>query len=169
MENLTNPAKKLPTKAVKVLKQATLTSLFTVSPNKELPKFPSIPAGKEISIFSWNVNGLRACLRKNTFDAFIAKANPDILILNETKIDAERLKKEKLDSLYEGTYLSYFNCCTTKAGYSGTAIFTKYQPISVTYGINKAEHDDEGRVITAEFENFILVGTYVPNAGEVDN
>jgi exodeoxyribonuclease III len=76
------------------------------------------------------------------------------------------LKKEKFNELYSDTYKSYWNSSKAKAGYAGVAVFTKYKPVSVTYGINIDTHDEEGRVITLEYENFYLVCVYVPNAGE---
>ena len=86
--------------------------------------------------------------------------------MNETKIDLPSLKKEKLDKLFYENYHSFWDCCKVKSGYSGVAIFTKYRPIQVTYGIQIEEHDQEGRVLTAEFPNFYLVSTYVVNSGE---
>ncbi len=92
--------------------------------------------------------------------------SPDIFCLNETKIDITALKKDKLDKLYSETYQSYWNCCKVKSGYSGVAIFSKYKPLKVTYGIDIDEHDQEGRVVTAEFPNFYIVSVYVVNSGE---
>jgi exodeoxyribonuclease III len=86
--------------------------------------------------------------------------------LNETKIDLEVLKKEKHDKLFSESYSSFWNCCKIKSGYSGVAIFTKYKPLDVIYGIDSNDHDQEGRVLTLEFPNFYIVSVYVPNAGE---
>lgn len=85
----------------------------------------------------------------------LTEENPDILCLNETKIDEAKLKEAKLHKMWENNYGTYWNCCQTKAGYSGVAIFTKYKPISIIHGIGVARHDDEGRVLTMEFETFI--------------
>ncbi len=105
---------------------------------------------------SWNVNGLRAITGKNFYD-FINEFNPDILCLQETKIQAGQI------DLNLSEYEQYF-CYADKKGYSGTAILSKVKPLNVSYGIGIDEHDHEGRVITAEYENFYLVCAYIPNS-----
>ena len=109
-----------------------------------------------MKIISWNVNGIRACLKKGFLD-FFKEANADIFCLQETKCQQGQVELE-----IEG-YTSYWNSAEKK-GYSGTAVFTKKKPLNVTYGIGKEEHDKEGRIITLEFENFYLVTNYTPNA-----
>lgn len=109
-----------------------------------------------MKLISWNVNGIRACLNKGFLD-FFKEVNADIFCLQETKCQPEQINLE-----FEG-YTSYWNSAERK-GYSGTAIFTKKQPVNVTYGIGIEEHDKEGRIITLEFENFYLVTNYTPNA-----
>ena len=109
-----------------------------------------------MKLISWNVNGIRACLNKG-FSEFFKEINADIFCIQETKCQPEQIELK-----YEG-YISYWNSAEKK-GYSGTAIFTKKQPINVTYGIGIEEHDKEGRIITLEFENFYLVTNYTPNA-----
>ena len=109
-----------------------------------------------MKLMSWNVNGIRACLNKG-FSDFFKEVNADIFCLQETKCQPEQINLE-----FEG-YTSYWNSAERK-GYSGTAIFTKKQPVNVTYGIGIEEHDKEGRIITLEFENFYLVTNYTPNA-----
>ena len=109
-----------------------------------------------MKLISWNVNGIRACLNKG-FSDFFKEVNADIFCLQETKCQPEQINLE-----FEG-YTSYWNSAERK-GYSGTAIFTKKQPVNVTYGIGIEEHDKEGRIITLEFENFYLVTNYTPNA-----
>ena len=109
-----------------------------------------------MKLISWNVNGVRACLNKG-FSDFFKEVNADIFCLQETKCQPEQINLE-----FEG-YTSYWNSAERK-GYSGTAIFTKKQPVNVTYGIGIEEHDKEGRIITLEFENFYLVTNYTPNA-----
>ena len=109
-----------------------------------------------MKLISWNVNGIRACLNKG-FSHFFKEVNADIFCLQETKCQPEQINLE-----FEG-YTSYWNSAERK-GYSGTAIFTKKQPVNVTYGIGIEEHDKEGRIITLEFENFYLVTNYTPNA-----
>ncbi len=105
---------------------------------------------------SWNVNGLRACLQKGFLD-FFKEADADAFCLQETKIQAGQV-----DLVLEG-YYQYYNYAVKK-GYSGTAIFTKQKPLSVTYGIGIEEHDQEGRVITCEFADHYLVTVYTPNS-----
>ena len=109
-----------------------------------------------MKLISWNVNGIRAWVGKN-FMEFFNEVDADIFCLQETKCHPEQINLE-----FEG-YTSYWNSAERK-GYSGTAIFTKKQPVNVTYGIGIEEHDKEGRIITLEFENFYLVTNYTPNA-----
>lgn len=109
-----------------------------------------------MNIVSWNVNGLRAITGKNFYD-FINEFNPDILCLQETKIQEGQI------DLNLSEYEQYF-CYADKKGYSGTAILSKVKPLNVSYGIGIDEHDHEGRVITAEYENFYLVCAYIPNS-----
>lgn len=109
-----------------------------------------------MKFISWNVNGIRACLQKGFLDFFHLE-NPDVLCLQETK-----LQSGQLDLTLEG-YHQYWNYADKK-GYSGTAIFSKEKPMDVLYGIGQPQHDTEGRVITLEFENFYVVTIYTPNA-----
>lgn len=109
-----------------------------------------------MKLISWNVNGLRACIKKGFYD-FFDSVDADIFCLQEIKLIEGQLEFER------PKYHSYFNYAKKK-GYSGTAIFTKKEPISVSYGIGIAEHDDEGRVITLEFEKFYIVTCYTPNS-----
>jgi len=109
-----------------------------------------------MKLISWNVNGLRACVGKG-FTDFVAAADPDMLCLQETKLQAGQI------DLDLPGYHQFWNYAEKK-GYSGTAIFTKAEPIAVTYGLGIDEHDHEGRVITAEYEDFYLVCCYTPNA-----
>ena len=107
-------------------------------------------------LISWNVNGLRACVTKG-FEDFFKEIDADIFCLQETKLQAGQI-----DFSPEG-YHCYWNYAEKK-GYSGTAMFTKEEPLSVRLGIGVEEHDREGRVITAEFENFFAVTCYTPNS-----
>ncbi len=109
-----------------------------------------------MTFISWNVNGLRACVGKD-FEQQFKDFNADFFCLQETKMQAGQL-----DLSFPG-YESYWNYADKK-GYSGTAIFTKHKPLSVTYGINIDEHDHEGRVITLEMDDFYLVTVYTPNS-----
>lgn len=110
-----------------------------------------------MKFISWNVNGLRAVYKKGFLD-FFNKINADIFCIQETKMQEGQIKLE-----LEG-YNQYFNYATRK-GYSGTAIFTRIKPKNVTYGIGIEEHDQEGRVITLEFEKFYFITCYTPNSG----
>ncbi|EGT0690138.1 exodeoxyribonuclease III [Clostridium perfringens] len=109
-----------------------------------------------MKLISWNVNGLRACVKKGFLDYFKSE-DADIFCLQETK-----LQEGQIDLDLEG-YHQYWNYAEKK-GYSGTAIFTKKEPLNVYYGINMEHHDKEGRVITLEFEDFFMVTVYTPNS-----
>ncbi len=109
-----------------------------------------------MKFISWNVNGLRACVGKD-FEQSFRQLDADFFCLQETK-----MQEGQLDLQFEG-YTSYWNYAEKK-GYSGTAIYTRHKPLSVTYGIGIDEHDHEGRVITLEMENFYLVTVYTPNS-----
>ncbi|MBR9692480.1 exodeoxyribonuclease III [Candidatus Woesearchaeota archaeon] len=109
-----------------------------------------------MKLLSWNVNGIRA-VQKKGFHDFLKKENPDILCIQETKWGTDH---EELN--IEG-YHEYWNPAEKK-GYSGTLVFTKTEPLNVTKGIGKKEHDGEGRVLTLEYKDFYLVNVYVPNA-----
>ena len=109
-----------------------------------------------MKLISWNVNGLRACMNKG-FEDFLRASEADAFCLQETK-----MQREQADFVFDG-YEEYWNSAEKK-GYSGTAIFSKNVPLNVIYGIGIEEHDKEGRVITAEYENFYLVTVYTPNS-----
>ena len=123
-----------------------------------------------MKLISWNVNGIRACLTKGFAD-FFKEIDADIFCLQETKcqpgqveleFEGTKLQENQIDLQLDG-YHQYWNYAKKK-GYSGTAIFTKKEPLSVMYGINIEEHDQEGRVITLEFEDFYMVTVYTPNS-----
>lgn len=109
-----------------------------------------------MKLVSWNVNGLRACIKKGFMKSF-KQLDADIFSVQEIK-----LQEGQVDLELEG-YFQYWNYAKKK-GYSGTAVFTRYEPLSVKYGISVEEHDQEGRVITLEFEDFYLVNVYTPNS-----
>ncbi|MGL4854388.1 MAG: exodeoxyribonuclease III, partial [Lentisphaeria bacterium] len=114
---------------------------------------------KGLKLMSWNVNGIRAIAAKG-FSNILLQENPDILAIQETKA-----QENQLDSSITqiGLYQSFWHSASRK-GYSGVAVYSKIPPINVTYGINIPQFDDEGRVITLEFDNFFLVNCYYPNA-----
>ena len=109
-----------------------------------------------MKLISWNVNGIRACVGKN-FMEFFNEVDADIFCLQETK-----LQENQIDLQLEG-YYQYWNYAKKK-GYSGTAIFTKKEPLNAIYGMGIEEHDQEGRLITLEFEDFYMVTVYTPNS-----
>ena len=109
-----------------------------------------------MKLISWNVNGLRACVGKGFYES-LATLDADVVCLQETKLQAGQI-----DISLDG-YETYWNYADKK-GYSGTAIFTRRHPLSVTYGLGIDLHDHEGRIITAEYEDFYLVTAYVPNS-----
>lgn len=115
-----------------------------------------------MKFISWNVNGLRAVLDKNFLEV-IETENPDFMCLQETKLQHDQIPEKLTDYLKEKGYHHYWDCAKKK-GYSGTALFTKTEPQNVSYGIGIEEHDQEGRVITAEYEDFYLVTVYTPNS-----
>lgn len=119
----------------------------------------------KVDIWNWNINGVNAVLNKGVLQEFIKDKSPSILCLQETKADPEKVDKMMYFNKIEPGYAQYWNGCTAKKGYSGTAIFTKVRPVSVQFDFGK-KHNQEGRSITMEFKKFILVATYVPNAGE---
>ena len=110
-----------------------------------------------MKIISWNVNGIRAALKKG-FLNFVEKENPDILCIQETKAHPDQV------GLVLKNYPHHYWNSASKKGYAGTAIFSKIKPLSVTYDMGIEEHDDEGRVITLEFPDFYLVTVYTPNS-----
>ena len=135
---------------------------------QNIPSDGKFPEDKTIKIIHWNVNGFRPLLKKDELDKLIKEENPDFICINETKIDYDVIKSMNLSKLFENKhkYKSYWNCSIEKKGYAGTAILTKYSPISVSYGMNIKKHDKEGRMITLEYDKFYLVACYTPNAGE---
>ena len=110
----------------------------------------------ELKFISWNVNGFRACLGKG-FGEFFNEAGADFVCLQETKMQPGQAEFSP-----EGYYQYWFSA--QKKGYSGTAIFTKHEPLSVQYGLGIEAHDGEGRAITLEYDDFYLVCVYTPNA-----
>ena len=109
-----------------------------------------------MKLVSWNVNGLRACVGKGFFES-VASLNADIVALQETK-----MQEGQFDGQLDG-YHAYFNYAEKK-GYSGTALFSRVEPLNVSFGMGVEEHDHEGRVITAEYDDFNLVVCYTPNS-----
>ena len=113
-----------------------------------------------MKLISWNVNGLRAVAKKG-FEEFFSNIDADAFCIQETKMQLDQVD-ESLEKIFDG-YYAYWNSAEKK-GYSGTAVFSKIKPINVTYGIGIEEHDNEGRIITLEYENYYLVNCYTPNS-----
>ena len=110
-----------------------------------------------MKIVTWNVNGLRACITKG-FNDFFKEIDADIFCIQETKMQDEQAEEIQFDGYYR-----YMNSAVKK-GYAGSMVFSKMEPISVTYGLGIEEHDQEGRIITLEYDNFYLVNCYTPNS-----
>jgi exodeoxyribonuclease III len=110
-----------------------------------------------VKLISWNVNGLRAVLRKN-FLEYLDEESPDILCLQEVKAGPN-----DVEQLWPAAYTTYWNCAEKK-GYSGTMLFSRKRPLNISCGIGMREHDREGRVLTAEYPDYFVVNVYVPNS-----
>jgi exodeoxyribonuclease III len=115
-----------------------------------------------LHLVNWNVNGIRSIMKKD-FVKNVRSLNPDIMCLQETKAGHEEVKA-LMELLPE--YKAYVNSSKARKGYAGTAILSKAEPLRVTFDMNIEEHDQEGRVITAEYERFFIVTVYAPNSGE---
>ncbi|XP_072885344.1 DNA repair nuclease APEX1 [Hemitrygon akajei] len=135
------------------------TGTFEDSPDQSLTQ-DGQPSN--LRICSWNVDGLRAWVKKNSLE-WVCSENPDVLCLQETKC-SEKQVPEQVKDLADYPH-QYWASCQTKDGYSGVAMLCKTKPLNVTFGIGVEEHDEEGRVITAEFSKCFLVTVYVPNSG----
>ncbi|XP_028413456.1 exodeoxyribonuclease-like isoform X1 [Dendronephthya gigantea] len=131
------------------------------STSKNPYKLPKVDKSWNMKISSWNVNGLKAWIQKSDSLKYVRKEDPDIFCIQETKCDESSLPKE---ASFPG-YFCYWANSETK-GYSGVGLFSKKKPSKITYGIGVSEHDKEGRVITAEYEQFFLVTSYIPNSGQ---
>lgn len=117
-----------------------------------------------ISIVSWNLNGLRAWVKKSSVLDFCKRPEFDVLCFNETKLQDANVAEARRH--FPEFPFQFWSCSQAKKGYSGTAILSKVEPIRFTEGIGMSKHDDEGRTITAEFDTFFVVSTYIPNAGQ---
>ena len=145
-----------------------LKASINISTIQNYPNFPS-DENKLIKIIHWNINGLIPLLKTKELDNLIKEEDPDIICFNEVKIDKVLIKKINVSNIINKQYKqykSYWNCPEEKMGYSGTGILTKYEPISVSYGMNIEKHDKEGRIITLEYDKFYLICCYTPNSGE---
>jgi exodeoxyribonuclease III len=119
----------------------------------------------ELKLLSWNVNGIRAVVRKEVFFEFLAKEKPDILCLQETKAHPDQLNKDLLEP---ESYTTFWSAHETKKGYSGVGIITREKPISVRYGFGLKEFDNEGRIIIAKYPAFTLFNIYFPKGERMD-
>lgn len=117
-------------------------------------------------IIAWNINGIKAQLKKNNLFDLIEKEKPNIICFGETKISCPFINvQQELKDKIKGYKYRYWSPCLSKKGYSGTAIFSKKKPISTHLGMNQPGEDDEGRMITLEFKEYYLVHVYTPNSG----
>lgn len=131
---------------------------------EQTDKDEPVPEPDVLKLAHWNVNGIRAVMKKPGFKDFMQR-DFDIICLNETKIDIERLKSSKvLDAAQFAGYHKYFFCASSKKGYSGVAILTKIKPKRYLLGIDEQVGDAEGRCLTLEFERVFVVSVYVPNS-----
>lgn len=122
-----------------------------------------------MKIVSWNVNGLRSLGKNGYWESFLKETKPDIFCLQETKAHPEQLPEEILSPAYAGRpagYSSFFSSCQIKKGYSGVALYSRFEPLSVIYGMGIPEFDQEGRLVGAEYEDFWLLNIYFPNGGQ---
>jgi exodeoxyribonuclease III len=122
-------------------------------------KRKSMQKKKKFKIISWNINGLRAVMKKN-FSEIIKKMDPDILLLQEIKLQQEQRTKEMINF---HSYKSFWSYSTKKKGYSGVAAYSQLEPLKITTSFSKPEYDNEGRVIQLDYKNFILFNIYFPN------
>ena len=118
----------------------------------------------EVHIVSWNLNGIRAWIKKSSVLDFCRRDEFDVICFNETKLQDAHVSDIKAN--FPQDPYQCWSCSQAKKGYSGTAILSKTEPIAFTEGIGKSKHDNEGRTITAEFSDFFVVATYIPNAGQ---
>lgn len=134
------------------------------APQKEMVGGAGVFPGPKVHIASWNLNGLRAWVKKPSVLDYALRDDLDVLCFNETKLqdkDVAGFRKQFAKYPYQ-----YWSCSHAKLGYSGTAVLAKTQPVSVTYGVGKRKHDQEGRSVAVEFDTFYVVATYIPNAGQ---
>jgi exodeoxyribonuclease III len=121
----------------------------------------------KLKIIAWNVNSIRALMKKEDLNKFLDQHKPHIFCMSETKLSCpDQEFKDQFKESIKGFKYRYYSTCIVKKGYSGTAIFSKKKPINVLYGINEDKHDQEGRVITLEFDDFFLLHSYTPNSGQ---
>ena len=119
-------------------------------------------------IIAWNVNSIRALVDKVNLQEFLDNEKPDIFCMSETKLSCPDLVvRQNLVKRIKGYRYRYYSSCTTRKGYSGTAIWMKKKPLDVIYGLDNEEVENEGRVITVKFKDYILVHVYTPNSGQV--
>ncbi|KAK5578258.1 hypothetical protein RB653_003212 [Dictyostelium firmibasis] len=136
--------------------KATSSSVSIATDNFEEPK---VEENSQMKVISWNVAGFKSVMGKG-FNEYVEKEKPDVLCLQETKINPSDINKNSMPKGYE-----YHFIAADKKGHHGTGVLTKKKPLSITFGIGIAKHDNEGRVITLEYDQFYIVNTYIPNAG----
>lgn len=131
----------------------------SVQGKASLSQFPEF-----VKLYAWNVNGANRVMQDQTMQKFLDQFKPDLFCISESKADPFKIERTLKFMLPVG-YEQYWNCCQARGGYSGVCLFTKVKPLHVTFGIGIEKHDQEGRVITAEFKDFVIVTVYTPNSG----
>ena len=122
----------------------------------------------KLKVIAWNVNSIRNLVDKQNVQEFLDSNNPDIFCMSETKLSCPDLVvRQNLVQRIKGYRYRYYSSCTTRKGYSGTAIWSKKKPLAEIYGLDNKEIENEGRVITLKFKDFILVHVYTPNSGQM--
>eukprot|EP01017_Pseudomicrothorax_dubius_P032912 TRINITY_DN4354_c0_g3_i1.p1 TRINITY_DN4354_c0_g3~~TRINITY_DN4354_c0_g3_i1.p1 ORF type:complete len:372 (-),score=70.14 TRINITY_DN4354_c0_g3_i1:109-1224(-) len=144
--------------------QKTLASFFKITTEKKLTLGDGLFDKPTIKLSSWNVNGLRAVLKRGDLQKYLETSDPDIFCMNETKIDEEAFRKANISREFPAAYKHFWTFSKKRAGYSGVAILSKVAPISANIGMGIEKHDEEGRCVTVEFAEFYLVAVYVPNS-----
>jgi exodeoxyribonuclease III len=166
-ENLFNESEKIVEKNLSINKK--IENIVNYNYNTKNENLNDACSHPTLKIYCWNVNGFLKLMNNNKIISFIETENPDIICFNEVKFDEFTLNKLKYENLFKDkySYHTYWNLCDNNFlyGYSGVSVFTKIEPLNITNGISKPEHDNEGRVLTLEYDNFILICVYVPNAG----
>ena len=120
-----------------------------------------------VRIIAWNVNSIRALIKRININDFLNEYNPDIFCMSETKLSCPDDKDiNKFKDEIENFKYRYYSTCIVKKGYSGTAIYSKIKPLNIIYGMNQEKHDQEGRIITLEFKKYFLLHVYTPNSGQ---
>lgn len=147
-------------------KQVETSKVSSCTDNANLETIQVFQRQSNSKIFvTWNVAGMRSTAKDPLFSGFLSKLEPDVVCFQETKL-SDNSQVSQVTPFLSEQYQNIWNHCTARKGYSGTAILTREKPLSVSYGLQDEKHNEEGRVITLEMEEYYLVNAYVPNSGE---